>query len=141
MESKKELMIFRKISIEYLKKMYRDSLTYVLDKNTWKSTSPDTYGQVRFLLRTRKSLKKIGKELRIFKFPTVEGLKISYNKSVAFVFDKYQNEHLLALTSEENYLLRDLSASPDTENEKELKIFKLPTIEKLESLYYKSIGK
>jgi hypothetical protein len=142
MKEKKELKIFRKTSIEYLKRMYRKSVTYIFDKNTWRSNSPDTYGEYRILLRTRKSLMKFGSELRIFQFPMIDGVRIIYNKSVAFVFEKYQNEHLVALTSEgEDYLLRDLSSSVENTNDNELKIFKLPTIDKLETLYYKSIGK
>lgn len=142
MKEKIELKIFKKPSIEYLKRMYRKSVTYIFDKNTWRSNSPDTYGEYRILLRTRKSLMKFGSELRIFQFPMIDGVRIIYNKSVAFVFEKYQNEHLVALTSEgEDYLLRDLSSSVENTNDNELKIFKLPTIDKLETLYYKSIGK
>lgn len=136
-----ELKIFRKTSIEYLKKMYSKSVSYLFDKNTWRSTESDTYGKSRILLHTRKSLIRFGNELNIFKFPTIGGLKIIYHKSMALFFDKYQTEHQMALTSEENYLLRDLSSSAEYANEKELKIFKLPTIDKLETLYYKSIGK
>jgi hypothetical protein len=141
MKEKKELKIFRKTSIEYLKRMYDESMCYVLDKNTWKSTDADTYGKSRILLRTRKSLKKLGGELKIFKAPSIVGLKIMYYKSMGFVFDKYASEHRLATFGEENYLLRDLPASADYFNDMELKIFKLPTVEKLESMYYKSIGK
>jgi len=136
MRESNELKIFRKMSIEYLKRMYSNSVSYVLDKNTWRSNSPDSFGESKFLLRTRKSIRKIGSELRIFQFPMIDGVRIIYNKSVAFVFEKYQNEHLLVLTSEENYLLRDLSTSAESANDKELKIFKLSTIDKLEALYF-----
>ena len=60
---------------------------------------------------------------------------------MAFVFDRYYREHQMALVLEENYLLRDLSSSAEYLNDKELKIFKLLTIDYLEALYYKSIGK
>lgn len=141
MKTNNELKIFRKTSIEYLKKMYNKSVSYIFDRSTWKSTEADTFGKSRILLHTRKSLIRFGNELMIFKFPTIVGLKIIYHKSIAMFFDKYQDEHQIALTSEENYLLRDLSSSAEYANEKELKIFKLPTIDKLETLYYKSIGK
>jgi oligoribonuclease NrnB/cAMP/cGMP phosphodiesterase (DHH superfamily) len=141
MGKRKELKIFRKPSIEYLKKMYSKSVSYVFDKNSWTSTSPETYGESRILLHTRKSIKRLGNELKIFKAPSIVGIKIIYYKSIGFVFDRYRLEHQMALISEENYLLRDLSSSAEYLNEKEWKIFKLPTIDKLESLYYKSIGK
>ena len=141
MKERKELKIFRKTSIEYLTKMYNESMNYVLDKSIWKSTEADTFGKYRILLHTRKSLKKLGGELKIFKAPTIVGLKIMYYKSMGFVFDKYALEQRVATLGEENYLLRDLPASSDYFNDMELKIFKLPTVEKLESLYYKSRGK
>jgi len=141
MGKREELRIFRKPSIEYLKKMYRESVSYIFDKNSWTSTEPETYGESRILLHTRKSIERLGKELKIFKAPSIVGIKIIYYKSMAFVFEKYRDEHQMALVSEENYLLRDLSTSDSYTNDKELKIFKLPTIDKLEMLYYKSIGK
>jgi hypothetical protein len=141
MNRRNELKIFRKVSIEYLKKMYGKSMTYIFDKNSWVSTAPETYGESRILLHTRKSLKRFGDELMIFKAPTIVGLKIIYYKSIAFVFDKYRLEHQIVPVTQENYLLRDLSTSAESSNENELKIFNLPTIDKLESLYYKSIGK
>ena len=139
MKAKKELKIFRKPSIEYLKRMYTKSTTYIFDKETWTSTSPDTYGESKVLLNTRKTIKKLGKELKIFKAPTIVGIKIVYFKSVAFIFDRYRLEHQMASAGQENYLLRDLSTSTAITNDKELKIFKLPSIDQLESMYYKKI--
>ena len=120
MKAKNELKIFRKVSIDYLEKMYRKSMTYILDKNTWRSTESETYGESRILLHTRKSLKKLGNEMNIFKFPMIVGLSIIYDKSMA-LFDKSLSEHHLSLVSEENYLLRDLSMSAASLNENELK--------------------
>lgn len=131
----------RKISKEYLAKMCSKSIFNIFNKNIWKSKEVDTYGKSRILLHTRKSVKQFGNELNIFKYPTIEGLKIIYHKSMSMFFDKYDHEHQMEMISEENYLLRDLSTSSECGNENELKIFKLPTIEKLEKLYYKSIGK
>ena len=143
MRTKKELKIFRKTSIEYLKKMYNNSVTYIFDRNTWRSTAPEYYGESKVLLHTRKSIKRLGNELMIFKAPTIVGLKITYYKSMAFLFDRNRLQHQLVPVSEVNYLLRDLSNPTKTneQTEKELNIFSLPSIDKLESLYYKSIGK
>jgi hypothetical protein len=143
MKPKKELKIFKKTSIEYLKRMYRKSVTYIFDKNSWKSTSPEYFGESKILLHTRKSLKRFGNELSIFKAPVIVGLKIIYYKSIAFVFDNNFQNTQTAMVCEDNYLLRDLSnpINSKAQTEKELKIFNYPTIEKLELLYYKSIGK
>jgi len=143
METKKELRIFRKPSIEYLKRMYRKSITYIFDKESWKSTADDTYGESKILLRTRKSLKRFGNEMNIFKAPVIVGLKIIYYKSVSLLFDNDCLEPKTAMASEDNYLYRDLSNSLNSQelNEKELKIFRYPNIENLKSLYSKSIGR
>lgn len=141
MKTKKGLKVLKKTSTEYLKKMYNKSVTYILNRNTWRSTESDTYGKSKILLHTRKSLIKLGNELDFFKFPTIEGVKISYYKTMGLFFDKFEPEHQMQMTSEENYLLRDLPSSADYSNDNELKIFKLPTIDKLEKLYFKSIGK
>jgi len=143
MSKVKELKIFKKPSIGYLKKLYSKSITYIFDKNSWISDSPDTLGESRVLLHTRKSLKRLGDELNIFKAPSIVGLKIIYYKSVAYLFDSYTPEPQTVTTSEDNYLYRDLSNPVNTpdQTEKELKIFKYPNIEYLKSLYSKSIGK
>ena len=123
--------------------MYSKSITYIFDKNSWISDSPEYFGESKVLLHTRKSLKRLGDELNIFKAPSIVGLKIIYNKSVAFLFDSDRPEPQTAGLSEDNFLYRDLSNpvnSPE-QTEKELKIFKYPNIEYLKSLYSNSIGK
>lgn len=142
MKTNKELKIFKKPSIEYLKKLYKKSITYIFDKNSWKSTATETYGESKILLHTRKSLKRFGDEMNIFKAPVIVGLKIIYYKSVSLLFDSNCPEPQTAAFSEDNYLYRDLSnpkISQD-QSERELKIFKYPNIENLKFLYSKSIG-
>ena len=143
MRTENKLKIFRKPSIAYLKKLYKKSISNIFDKNSWISSSPEYYGESKILLHTRKSLKRLGEELNIFKAPSIVGLKIIYYKSVAFLFDSTCPEPQTASASEDNFLYRDLSnpvISPE-QTEKELKIFKYPTIEYLKSLYSNSIGK
>jgi len=143
MRNVKELKIFKKPSIGYLKKMYSKSVSYIFDKNSWISDSPESLGESKVLLHTRHSLKRLGDELSIFKAPSIVGLKIIYSKSVAFLFDSNSLEPQTATVSEDNYLYRDLSNpvnSPD-QIERELKIFKYQTVEYLKSLYSNSIGK
>jgi len=143
MRTENKLKIFRKPSIAYLKKLYKKSISNIFDKNSWISSSPEYYGESKILLHTRKSLKRLGEELNIFKAPSIVGLKIIYYKSIAFLFDNNCPEPQTASVSEDNFLYRDLSnpvKSPE-QTEKELKIFKYPTIEYLKSLYSSSIGK
>ena len=142
MRAENKLKIFKKPSIGYLKRLYNKSISNIFDKSSWISTSPETLGESRILLHTRKSLKRLGDELNIFKAPTIVGLKIIYSKSVAFLFENNWSEPQAVAVSEDNYLYRDLSNpvnSPD-QIEKELKIFHYSTIEYLKSLYSKSIG-
>jgi len=142
MRAENKLKIFKKPSIGYLKKLYNKSISNIFDKSSWISTSPETLGESKILLHTRKSLKRLGDELNIFKAPTIVGLKIIYSKSVAFLFENNWSEPQAVAVSEDNYLYRDLSNpvnSPD-QIEKELKIFHYPTIEYLKSMYSKSIG-
>ena len=142
MRAENKLKIFKKPSIGYLKRLYKKSISNIFDKNSWISTSPETLGESRILLHTRKSLKRLGDELKIFKAPTIVGLKIIYSKSVAFLFESNWSELQTATVSEDNYLYRDLSNPVNTPDqiEKELKIFNYPTIEYLKSMYSKSIG-
>jgi len=142
MRAENKLKIFKKPSIGYLKRLYNKSISNIFDKSSWISTSPETLGESKILLHTRKSLKRLGDELNIFKAPTIVGLKIIYSKSVAFLFENNWSEPQAVAVSEDNYLYRDLSNpvnSPD-QIEKELKIFHYPTIEYLKSMYSKSIG-
>jgi len=139
----KELKIFKKVSIGYLERLYNKSISYIFDKNSWKSQSPESLGEFRVLLHTRKSLQRFGNELKIFKAPSIVGLKIIYNKSLAYLFETNRPEPQTAAICEDNFLLRDLSnpLKSSEQTEKELKIFRFPNIDYLESLYYKSIGK
>ena len=139
----KELKIFKKVSIGYLERLYNKSISYIFDKNSWKSQSPESFGEFKVLLHTRKSLKRFGNELKIFKSPSIVGLKIIYNKSLAYLFENNWPEPQTAAICEDNFLLRDLSnpLRSSEQTEKELKIFRFPNIDYLESLYYKSIGK
>ena len=140
MKRAKELKIFRKTSIEYLKNIYRKSVEYVFDKESWRSKDPETYGKSKILLHTRKSLKKLGNEMNIFKAPSMVGIKIIYNKSLSYLFDSSSLAAKASLVSEDNYLLRDLSQSKNSieNSERELKIFKFLNIESLEKLYFKN---
>ncbi len=87
MGTRTELKIFRKSSIEYLMKLNSKSMSYIFDMNNWDPTAKDSNGDRRILRQTRKSLKRFGDEMNIFKAPVIVGLKIIYYKSFSFVFE------------------------------------------------------
>jgi hypothetical protein len=141
MRAKRQLKIFKKPGIEYLKTLYNKGVFYLFDSTGWKSNSKDgTSRKSRVLKYTKKSLRMFGDEMNIFKTPVIVGLRIIYYKSMAFVFDNNCPQPQTASASEDNFLYRDLSGSNDLQKQ-ELKIFKYPTIDNLKILYNKSIGK
>lgn len=131
MKRANESKIFRKNSIEYLKKAYRNSVSYMLGKTGYGENS-----QRGLFSRTRKSLKKVGEDLKIFRAPSIVGIKIIYHKSLSYLFDSSEL-HKRTPVSEDKFLLRDLTGSPKPD-EKELKIFRFPNIDYLERLYFGS---
>jgi len=147
MRTEDELKIFRKPSIEYLKRLYNKSVSYLFDNKYWKSElsySKYTLRGVRGLKRTRKSIKKLGNELRIFKAPSIDNLKAMYYKSMAYVFEKKSMEFDTSMFTEEyptQYWDLSVSGNSYKRPENELNIFYAPTIDNLKLLYYKSIGK
>jgi hypothetical protein len=136
MKTRNQLKIFNKTSIDFLKKIYI-GMSYVFTQNSWKSARAGNYWDSRIFGIPDAQFKRIGNELKIFKVPSIAGLKITYYKCIAFVFDKNHLVHQIASGSEENFLLRDLSSSAQNSNEKELKIFKFLNIDKLEKLSFK----
>ena len=146
MKTKRQLKIFRNPSIEYLKTLYNKSVSYLFDNSDWKSASASqkhSSKRTRVLRYTKKSLKQFGDELNIFKIPVIKDLKIIYYKSMEFVFDNNGPEPQIASAWEDNLQFSDFPTAEDSlsRSEKELSIFKAPSIENLKQLYYKSIGK
>lgn len=77
----RELNIFNKPSIDALKFLYKRSIGYVLNKESWNFETPLISRTIRILNknhRTKKMLNKIGDELRIFNSPSIESLKAVY---------------------------------------------------------------
>lgn len=144
MKPEYKLRIFKKPSIGYLKNLYKKSINYLFDHDNLESDSTiEPVVKSGILDRTTRSFKKFGNEMSIFKAPTIVGIKIIYYKSLAFLFESNSPEPQTATITEDNFLYRDLSNPKNSEeqSDKELKIFRYPTIENLKSLYYKSIGK
>ena len=142
----KDLSIFNTPSIDYLKTLYCKSIDFLFDWNNWKTES--SYSDDSFRnsedLQPQKSLfkRRIGNELKIFNTPTIESLKSMYNKSMAFVFEKNRLEPEIALCVDENSQFNDSNNTDSKLNSfnKELNIFKAPTIENLKKLYNKKLG-
>jgi len=77
----RDLKIFNKPSIDALKFLYKKSIGYVLNKESWNFKTPLITRTIRILNknhRTKKMLNKIGDELRIFNNPSIESLKAIY---------------------------------------------------------------
>lgn len=143
----KELSIFNTPSIDYLKTLYYKSIDFLFDWNNWKAESSYSDDSFRNSDNTEshKNLfkRKFGNELKIFNTPTIESLKSMYNKSMAFVFEKNRMEPEIALCGDENTQFADSNDS-DIKSctfNKELNIFKTPTIENLKKLYNKKLGR
>ncbi|NDP21229.1 MAG: hypothetical protein GZ091_09130 [Paludibacter sp.] len=138
----KDLSIFNTPSIDYLKTLYYKSISFFFESNVSKSES--SYFDYSFregsenIHSQKRSFRKLGKELKIFKTPSIESLKTMYSKSVAFVFEKNRLEPEIALFSEENNSRNDITLN---QLEKELNIFNTPTIESLKRLYSKNTRK
>lgn len=140
MKTSENFKILARLLLRYLKTSIKRSFYKIFWPNYWKSINVSAPGLFDW---TAKSLKKFRNDMAIFKAPAIVGLKIIYYKSLAFLFEN-NREPQAASISEDNFLYRDLSNplnSTDEQLEKELKIFRYPTIENLKSLYYKSIGK
>lgn len=132
MKGKKELKIFRKMSIGYLERLYTKNMSAIFGKDM---LVRNMSGASKVLSKTGRSLTKLSNNMNIFKLPIIEGVHIGYSKTMTYVSEMLRNDSL-AVISNENYLLReDLSESADYLNEKEWKIFRLPSVDKLEVLY------
>lgn len=132
----KDLSIFNTPSIDYLKTLYYKSISFLFEgisSKTETSYSDYSFRESHNTQSQKRSFRKFGKELKIFKTPTIENLKSMYNKSMAFVFERNRIEPEIALCSEENNSVNDVARF-----EKELNIFNTSTIESLKKLYNKN---
>ena len=107
MKTSKELKIFRKASIEYLKRLNSKSLTYVFGLG--KRTSPlgESYSRLPLLRRSRQSLKRFAREMNIFKAPVIDGLQIMYYRTYSYVFEKFHSEPSFEMGQDMEWDFRD----------------------------------
>lgn len=110
----KELNIFKSTSIDSLKSLYYKSMSFLFDKNSWK-TDPNysdfSFNEYDSKRENRNRIRRIGNELKIFKAPNIDILKTLYNNSLSFVFEKNKLEPDLATCGEES---KDISLFEDT---------------------------
>jgi len=88
MKTQNELNIFKTMSIEVLKSLYYKSKAYLIEKSRFEVETVCLAKASRHFRESpiiRKSLKKIGNELKIFKKASIETLKSSYNESIGIV--------------------------------------------------------
>jgi len=109
----KELNIFKSASIDNLKSLYYKSMSFLFDRSSWKTDSYSDFSFNEYESKSeRKSrIRKIGKELKIFKAPSIDTLKTLYNNSLSFAFERNKLEPDFATCGEEN---KDMSLFEDT---------------------------
>ncbi|MDR3653709.1 MAG: PIG-L family deacetylase [Paludibacter sp.] len=127
-----------------IKLLYNDSFVNELDticSDTDTNYSTKAMRQSINPFQAIKSMSKKGKELSIFKTSSIEILKLLYYKSKAYLQNKSRFE------TETNYfekvstkIIEPIVKKSLDKLEKELGIFKTPTIETLKTSYYESIG-
>ncbi|MDD3320765.1 MAG: hypothetical protein PHS59_04910 [Paludibacter sp.] len=123
----KELNIFKSSSIENLKSLYYKSISFLFDRDSWRSETYErefsfTDIDVKYIKRR---IRRNGDELKIFRNSSIENLKSLYSKSLGFVFDHNKAETDKTLNMDENNT---------TLNSEDL--FMPTTIENLKSRYY-----
>lgn len=147
MKRENELRIFRRVSIEYLKRSYYNSISYLFDTANWKpkSTFSRTFlGRSINFQRAKRSLKWIVEDLNVFKTSAIMSLKLAFRKGMASVFkNKFMEPQAALFLDDYSNQYWDASNVENSNNqfEKELNIFRTTTIENLKLLYNKSIGK
>ena len=140
-----ELKIFNAPSIEVLKSLYYNSMGNVFNKQSWElelSNLKDTFLLNDNLKFAKKSIVRLGKELKIFNKPSIDVLKSLYNKSLGYVLNK---DSWNFETPSISKTFRRLNKNHRTKRTldkigHELSIFKAPSIENLKILY-KNAGK
>jgi hypothetical protein len=96
MKTENELNIFKTPNLDVLKSMYSKSKAFVSDKINWENEAALISKTFRILNknhRTKRTLAKIGQELRIFTTPSIEQLNELYIKtSIYLEVSKQQTE-------------------------------------------------
>jgi hypothetical protein len=88
MKTQNELNIFKTMNIEVLKSLYYKSKAFLIENRSLEVETDCLAKASRYFRESpiiRKSLKKIGNELKIFKKASIETLKSSYNESIGIV--------------------------------------------------------
>ena len=138
-----ELRIFKAPSIEILKSMYYNSIGTVFNKQSWEleiHNLKDTFSHYDKMQFAKLSFVRLGKELKIFKTPSIEVLKKIYNKSIGYVLNKETRD--LENSSISN-TFRHFNKNHFTKKTlvkigHELQLFNKPSIENLKLLYAKT---
>lgn len=107
MKTSKELKIFRKASIEYLKRLNSKSLTYVFGFRNKTFQAGESYSRLHVLRRSRQSLKRFAREMNIFKAPVIVGLQIMYFRTYSYVFENIHSEPSFEMGQDVEWDFRD----------------------------------
>jgi len=135
-----ELRIFNTPSIEVLKSLYYNRTGNLFNKECWEfevNNLKDTFSQYDNLRYAKKTFIRFGKELYIFKNPSIDLLKLLYAKSIGYVFNKNSwGVFTPDIKKTFSHLNKNLRTKKTLDKiEYELKIFNMPSIENLKLLY------
>jgi len=138
-----ELRIFNAPSIEALKSLYYHSIGYVFNKQSWDMELTylrDSFQHYDHLPNAKESFIQLGKELNIFKKPSIDALKFLYNKSIGYVFKKEIWNFETPIIAKTFRILNKNHRTKKVLDKigQELQIFNKPSIEHLKLLYTKT---
>jgi LmbE family N-acetylglucosaminyl deacetylase len=139
------LNIFRTPNIEALKFLYHKSIAFVYDNDYWKYdayTNDEAFEKLNDNQQLTFKNRNWGKDLNIFKTPSIDYLKKLYYKSIYLLFDKNTWKTDSYFTDNTFGVSENLQSGKRSFRRigKELKIFTTPTIENLKSMYNTSMA-
>jgi hypothetical protein len=138
-----ELKIFKAPSIEVLKSMYYSSIGTVFNKQSWEleiQNLKETFSHYDKMQFAKLSFVRLGKELTIFKSPSIEILKKVYNKSIGLVLHKDAGDiEPISISNTFRHFHRNHFTKKTLDKiGQELQLFNKPSIENLKLLYAKT---
>ena len=138
-----ELSIFKAPSIEVLKSMYYNSIGTVFNKQSWELEIHNlkyTFSHYDKMQFAKLSFVRLGKELKIFKSPSIEVLKKIYDKSIGFVLNKETRDFETSSISNtfRHFNKKQITKKTLDKIGQELQLFNKPSIENLKLLYAKT---
>jgi hypothetical protein len=123
--------------------MYYNSIGTVFNKQSWEleiHNLKDTFSHYDKMQFSKLSFVRLGKELKIFKTPSIEVLKKVYNKSIGYVLNKETRdlENSSISNTFRHFNKNHITKKTLVKIGHELQLFNKPSIENLKLLYAKT---